>query len=57
MTGPTADNPLFAEKIREDAIRDEDYEVVRVVWSQLGDPGGIRRRIESAARRAARRAA
>lgn len=57
MTGPPADNPLFAEKIREDAIRDEDYEVVRVVWSQLGDPGGIRRRIDSAARRAARRAA
>jgi hypothetical protein len=56
-TGLPADNPLFAEKIREDAIRDEDYEVVRVVWSQLGDPGGIRRRIESAARRAARRAA
>ncbi|KRB48042.1 hypothetical protein [Terrabacter sp. Root181] len=55
--GLPADNPLFAEKVREDAIRDEDYEVVRVVWSQLGDPGGIRRRIESAARRAARRAA
>jgi hypothetical protein len=53
MTGLPADNPLFAEKVREDAIRDEDYEVVRVVWSQLGDPGGIRRRIESAARRAA----
>lgn len=53
----SADNPLFAEKLREDAIRDERFEVVRVVWSQLGGPGGIRRRIDDAVARASRRAA
>jgi hypothetical protein len=50
-------NPLFAEKVREDAIRDERFEVVRVVWSQLGDPGGLRRRIDDAVVRAAHGAA
>jgi hypothetical protein len=50
------ENPLFVEKIREDAIRDEEYEVVRVVWGHLGDPGGIHRRIDAAVARAARRA-
>jgi hypothetical protein len=49
-------NPLFVEKMREDAIRDEEFEVVRVVWAQLGDPRGIRRRIDAAVVRAARRA-
>jgi hypothetical protein len=51
------DNPLFAEKVREDAIRDEHFEVVRVVWSQLDAPGDIRRRIDAAVARSARRAA
>ncbi|GAA2162573.1 hypothetical protein FHX52_3633 [Humibacillus xanthopallidus] len=50
------ENPLFVEKVREDAIRDEAYEVVRVVWTQLGDPDGIHRRIDAAVVRAARRA-
>lgn len=49
-------NPLFVEKIREDAIRDEQFEVVRVVWAQLADPAGIGRRIDAAVVRAARRA-
>lgn len=55
-TGP-ADNPLFDERVREDAIRDEHYEVVRVVWRQLADPGGIHRRILDAVARCTRRAA
>lgn len=52
-----AGNPLFEEKEREDAIRDEHFEVVRVVWRQLGDPGGIHRRILDAIARCTRRAA
>jgi hypothetical protein len=50
------ENPLFIEKTREDAIRDEEYEVVRVVWAHLDDPGDIHRRIDAAVVRAARRA-
>ena len=52
-----ADNPLFAEKLREDAIRDERFEFVRVVWSQLGDPAGIHKRVVDAIARCTRRAA
>jgi hypothetical protein len=51
------ENPLFIEKNREDAIRDEEFEVVRVVWAHLDDPGDIHRRIDAAVVRAARRAA
>ena len=51
-----AENALFLEKTREDAIRDEEYEVVRVVWAHLDDPDGIHRRIDAAVVRAARRA-
>jgi hypothetical protein len=47
----------FTVKEREDAIRDEQFEVVRVVWRQLGDPAGIHRRIVDAVARCSRRAA
>ncbi len=48
---------LFEEKVREDAIRDERHEVVRVIWRQLSVPAGIHRRIEDAVVRSRRRAA
>jgi len=57
---PRADlgtDPLFEEKLREDAIRDEQHEVVRVVWRHLSDPGGIHRRVDDAVARTRRRAA
>ncbi len=52
--GPGGD-PLFEEKRREDAIRDEVYEFVRVTWRQLDDVAAIGRRIAAARLRASRR--
>jgi regulator of sirC expression with transglutaminase-like and TPR domain len=37
-----------AEKLREDALRDLGYEVVRVTWSELADPRGIAVRVGAA---------
>lgn len=45
--GPRRD-PLFEEKRREDAIRDEMYEFLRVTWRQQGGVAAIGRRIEAA---------
>ena len=39
---------LVAEKLREDALRDLGYEVVRVTWSELADPRGIAVRVAAA---------
>ncbi|MGO4599444.1 type IV toxin-antitoxin system AbiEi family antitoxin domain-containing protein [Terrabacter sp. 2RAF25] len=39
---------LFAEKQREDALRRAGWIVVRVVWSDLGEPGRLRRRLATA---------
>ncbi len=46
---------LFAEKRREDRLRDLGYEVVRVVWDELDDPVALARRIRVAIDRARRR--
>ncbi len=43
---------VFQEKLREDRLRDLGYEVVRFVWSELGDLNLIRDRIERAIKRA-----
>lgn len=43
---------VFAEKVREDRIRDLGYEVVRVTWSDFEDLPALRRRIEAAVARA-----
>lgn len=48
---------LRAEKLREDRLRDLGYEVVRLTWADLGDPGLVRRRIGAAMARARRRTA
>jgi len=43
---------VWAEKRREDRLRDLGYEVVRVVWSDLDDPVALARRIRRAMDRA-----
>jgi len=46
---------LWREKLREDRLRDCDYEVVRVTWEQLlNDPEGVIARVLKAFARAAR---
>jgi hypothetical protein len=46
-TGPTPAEVLFAEKIREDHIRELGHGFLRVVWSDLEDLYTLRRRIEA----------
>lgn len=43
---------LFAEKQREDALRDAGWQVVRWTWADLGTPHAIRERFARAFRRA-----
>jgi hypothetical protein len=51
--GQQPGDAVFEEKLREDALRDEDYGVVRWVWRDLDHPAdwaaGIRRRLLRAA--------
>lgn len=47
---------LFAEKRREDALRDRGWRVVRVVWDELKDPVRLIARIRSALQEEAKRA-
>lgn len=48
---------LWKEKQREDAIRSQGYEVVRVTWTELHDLAALRRKVEAAVDRARRRSA
>jgi very-short-patch-repair endonuclease len=50
--GATGREALAAEKWREDQLRSEGHQVVRVVWSELDTPDQIGARIEQAASRA-----
>lgn len=60
-TGPESarrrEDPLVAEKRREDAVRDERFEVVRVVWAELDDVAALGRRVRAARARALARVA
>jgi hypothetical protein len=47
---------LFAEKQREDALRDAGYEVVRLTWSDLRQPERVRAKVEAAIARSRSRA-
>jgi hypothetical protein len=47
---------LFAEKQREDALREAGYEVVRLTWSDLRRPEVVRAKIEAAVARSLQRA-
>jgi hypothetical protein len=42
---------LVAEKLREDALRDEDLGVVRLIWTDLTDFGPTARRLRARFRR------
>jgi hypothetical protein len=44
---------VWDEKVREDRIRSLGYEVVRLTWADLRDPGAVRARVEAALRRCA----
>jgi very-short-patch-repair endonuclease len=48
----TPQQVVWLEKQREDRIRELDYEVVRVIWSELDDLVALARRIAAAVRRA-----
>ena len=48
---------LRQEKLREDRLRALGYEVVRLTWADLDDPGRVHDLITSAFARAAARAA
>lgn len=54
-TGQSPGDAVFAEKRREDAIRDQGWEVVRWVWADLSSPRVIAQRIIRARDRARRR--
>ena len=43
--GQRVEDVVYAEKLREDAVREEDYEVTRWTWDDCWRPGAIRNRI------------
>ena len=48
--GQTAADAVFAEKRREDALRDLGWQIVRWIWEDLYHPEELRRRLERALR-------
>ncbi|WP_347059451.1 hypothetical protein ABC795_03215 [Blastococcus sp. HT6-30] len=46
---------MFAEKLREDTVRDEDWDVVRWVWADLAASHRLAARVRRAHERAADR--
>jgi hypothetical protein len=50
--GQSTENAVFAEKVREDKLRDNGWLVVRWLWSDLYSPGVIRDRLLRAFERA-----
>ncbi|HEY7989384.1 MAG TPA: hypothetical protein VIE19_09205 [Lapillicoccus sp.] len=55
-SGDASGRVLFAEKRREDRLRDLGFEVVRVTWSDLAQPERVLARVRSAMSRASSRA-
>ena len=55
--GQDAGDAVFEEKRREDAIRDEDWDVVRWTWADLRRPRRLGDRVRRARERGARRRA
>jgi hypothetical protein len=53
--GDRSGRALFSEKRREDRIRDLGFEVVRVTWADLDEPGRVLARVRAARQRAERR--
>ena len=54
--GQTAADAVFAEKRREDALRDLGWQIVRWLWEDLYHPAELRRRLERAFARGLRAA-
>jgi hypothetical protein len=52
--GQDAGDAVFAEKRREDAIRDEDWNVLRWVWADLRRPDRLAARVRRAFERPSR---
>ena len=50
--GDTAENAVYREKLREDALRDLGWQVVRWVWADLSRPQAIADRVRRAFARA-----
>ena len=50
--GQTSQDVIFAEKLREDELRDNGWQVVRWLWSDLYRPGVLRGRLIRAFTRA-----
>lgn len=46
--GQPVEDVLFAEKVREDALRDLGWQVVRWTWADIDRPGVLRERLERA---------
>lgn len=55
MNGTDASGQVYAEKLREDAIREAGFEVVRITWADLTDLRRLERKLRGAFARAARR--
>jgi hypothetical protein len=53
--GQDVEDAVFAEKRREDAIRDEDWDVVRWVWADLQRPDRLAARVRRARERSSSR--
>ena len=54
--GQRTEDVVYAEKLREDALRELGWEVVRWTWADLRDPEALIRRIERAFERGRRHA-
>lgn len=46
--GQKPEDVVYAEKLREDAVRAEDHEVARWTWDDCWQPGVIRNRVPRA---------
>ncbi len=51
VAGPDPADALFREKLREDAVRDAGWAVVRWVWADLDHPTAVIERLQRALRR------
>lgn len=51
IAGPDPAEALFREKLREDAVRDAGWSVVRWVWADLDHPAAVIDRLQRALRR------
>jgi hypothetical protein len=50
--GQEPGDAVFAEKRREDAVRDEEWHVVRWVWAELAEPHRLAAKVRRARERA-----